>query len=176
MPVIKNIILVGSFLLFAISFISCGNAETKADVSDTLKTNSENNVVAPDKPAESAPAGPTSRSISPGGDKTSILQHIDTYLVSKLAYPDPETITVENKLPDIMIQKAIAEVIFKGRNGEVIKTDFYILENIEPGGSKSSRIAAGPAGATASAHILKLKSDDLTDGELIMVGSKYSPK
>jgi hypothetical protein len=176
MPILKKIILGGSFILSVISFNSCGNAETKADVSDTLKTNSENNVASTDKPVETAPAGPTSRSIEPDGDKTAILQHIDTYLVSKLAYPDPGTITVENKLPDIMIQKAIAEVIFESKNGEVIKTDFYILENIEPGGSKSSRIAAGPAGATASAHILKLKSDDLTDGELIMVGSKYSPK
>lgn len=176
MPDIKKIILGGTLICSAISFIACGSAETKTEVSDTLQTNSASGVVAPDKPAEPAPAGPTSRSVAPIGDKEAILQQIDTYLVSKLAYPDPGIITIENKLPDIMIQKAIAEVIFTSQNGEIVKSDFYILENIEPGGSKSSRITAGPLGATVSAHILKLKSDILTNGELILVGSKYSPK
>lgn len=175
MQTIKRTLLPFVLILSIVAFNSCGSAETKADVSDTLKTNTETKTVT-EQPAATVPSGPTSRSISPGGDKTAILQNIDSYLVSKLAYPDPGTITIENKLPDIMVQKVIAEVIFTKENGDIAKTDFYILENIEPGGSKSSKINAGPAGTTASAHILKLKSDDLTGGELLLVGSKYSPK
>lgn len=174
MPLPNRLFLTAAIVISMLSFESCGSAETKADVSDTLKTNTGSQPV----PEEAENTGPASRSVSvaePAGDKAAILRNIDSYLVSRVAYPEPGTITVENKLPDIMVQKAIAEVVFTKENGDTAKTDFYILENIEPGGSKSAKIAAGPQGTKASAHILKLKSDDLTGGELIMVGNKYSP-
>jgi len=172
MHLIKKLIFTTAVISLLVSFNSCGSAETKADVSDTLKTNTDNKP-APDALEKPAPGSRSVSAADPAGDKAAILRNIDSYMVSKLAYPDPGTITVENKLPDIMVQKAIAEVVFTKENGDTAKTDFYILENIEPGGSKSVKITAGPQGTKASAHILKLKSDDLTGGELIMVGNKY---
>ena len=172
-----------AFIAVISSCISCGSAETKADVSDTLKSEKQ-----ADKPANQ---GPSTRSITnpgsdktsiptnaanPGSDKTNILTNIDTYLVSNLGYPAPGTLTVENKIPEIMIQKAIVEVTITKENGDPLQTDFYILDNIESGGSKAAKIKVAGPGTKASAHILKLKCDDLTGGELIMVGSKYVPK
>lgn len=158
-----------------ISFSACGSASTKADVSDTL---SSKNTPAAEPPKDNAEAAaPRSAGADPLTDKVSVLTNIDSYLVASLAYPEPGTLTLTNKLPSsVMIQKAIAEVIITKENGDAVRSDFYILENIEPGGSKSTRITTGGNGTKASCHVLKLKSDDLTSGELILVGNKYTPR
>lgn len=167
---LKFLILIAS-IAATFTFSSCGSAGTKADVSDTLKSSKPADNAAP----ENNPA-PDARSAAaePVADKVSILTNIDSYLVSAVAYPEPATLTVTNKLNEFMIQKIIAEVVISKDNGDTVRTDFYILENLEPGGSKSTKINTGGAGTKASCHILKLRSDELTDGQLILVGSKFS--
>lgn len=174
------------FIAAAISSIyfleSCGAAETKADVSDTLKSNNE---------AKQEPAAVTDSSRTPvtgqnngnstqinvknpTAEKTQLLTNIDNYLVSTIN-AEQGTITVENKLPAMDVQKAIAEVVFSGTNGNEASREYYILENIEPNTSKSARLKTSPFGSLITVHIVKLKSDQLTGGELIIVGNKYSP-
>jgi hypothetical protein len=160
-------------------FISCGNSETKADVSGTLKkNNSDTGTGNPEaKPLDETPArSADADSPSTNIDKNNILSNIDKYLVSKVAYPNPGTVTLQNTFPDITIQKAYVEVNIIKDNGETVRTDYYIIENLEPGDSKSVKVNGATQGTRADAHIVKLKSSQLTNDELILVGSKFVPK
>jgi hypothetical protein len=69
----------------------------------------------------------TERSAEPAGnhDKNAILANIDKYLVSTLAYPDPGTVTIENTLPDVTIEKAYIEVNMVKDNGETQNRLFH---------------------------------------------------
>ena len=109
-------------------------------------------------------------------DKNKILANIDQYLVSTAAYPDPGTVTIKNTLPNITVQKAIIEVKILNASGAEARLDYYIVTNIEPGDSKTVKIASAAAGVSASCHVVKLNSNELTGGETIIVGSKYIPK
>lgn len=175
----KKIILVIITVAGINLFISCGNAETKADVSDTVSKKNTDTVAANSTPKPQD--GMATRSVNADSivsniDKKNILANIDKYLVSKFASPVPGAITVQNSFTDISVQKIIVEVSLVKENGDEVRTDYYIMENIEPGGSKSVKINIAAQFAKANCHIIKLKSDELTDGELIMVGSKYVPK
>ena len=79
-------------------------------------------------------------------------------------------------MSNIFIQKAVAEVVFTRNDGSEAARDYYIVENIEPKSTKAAKLKVNPEGETATIHIVKLKCDELTDGALILVGAKYSPK
>lgn len=182
--------ILGIYVIVAsIVFTSCRNtddnaddkAETKVNTPDTLQKKPADTVMAKVQPPEKKlPKGGTTRSIGPASssgnhDKNAILANIDQYLVTKLAYPDPGTVTLENTLTDITIQKAYIEVNIVKDDGQT-RTDYYILINIEPGDSKVVTITNPVKGTKASSHVVKLKSNELTDGELISVGIKFAPK
>jgi hypothetical protein len=129
---------------------------------------------------KSAKPGP----IVPAKNKSNeILANIDKYLVSKPDYPTPQAsggiingkVTVENTLPDITFQKAIVEVSILLEDGKEYRTDYYILQNIEPGDIKTVQIPKTTRGTKVTSHIVKLKSDQLTNGEMVVVGSKLVP-
>ena len=170
-----------SIIIASIVFTSCRSKDTKTDVPDTIQKKLVDTVSAKVQPEEKTTKSSTARSIepnrSPGNhDKNKILANIDQYLVSTAVYPDPGTVVIKNTLPDVTVQKAIIEVIILNANGTEARLDYYIVNNIDPGDSKTIKIAAAASGVSASSHVVKLKSNELTGGETIMVGKKYTPQ
>jgi len=167
-------------IIAAMVFTSCRSKDTKTDVPDTLQKKSADTVSVTVQPEEKPKPG-TARSIEPNRssgnhDKNKILANIDQYLVSTAAYPDPGTVVIKNTMPDVTVQKAILEVKILNASGAEARLDYYIVNNIEPGDSKTVKIAGAAAGVSASCHVVKLNSNELTGGETIIVGSKYVPK
>ena len=161
-------------------FASCGTSETKADISDTLKSEKEIAVRSPESATDSTTTPVIAQNTAiavknPATEKNGILSHIDNYLVSHID-ASQGAIIIENKLSNIFIQKVVAEVVFTRNDGTEAARDFYIIENIEPNSNKAAKLKSNPDGATAIIHIVKLKCDELTDGSLILVGVKFAPK
>lgn len=152
-------------IAFVILLASCNSSnKEKAASADTINIVGNN---APDTTAakESTPTARTpADSESTGNDE--ILRNIDNYLVSKI---ENGILTLENKLPDAIITKAVAQV-----TGPGVGPDYYNLINIDPGGSKTVRVKSNVAGQVC--HIVKLSSNELTGGETILVGDHYTPK
>jgi|SRR5688572_30530218 len=156
--------------------VSCNNnKDSKTDIADSVTTPKIDTTVA--APANPAPAKKEAepRSPAPGNGKNEILANIDQYLISKPSISEA-ALVVENTLKDATIIKAYAEVNIIDAAGKNLRTDFLILENIAPNDSKSVRIPDVTNAARITSHIIRLKSDELTDGETIMVGSRYVPK
>lgn len=136
---------------------------------------------APEKiPETSAPSG-TTRGLD---NNTDILANIDKYLVSTPEYQPPNsldggisnaTVVVRNEIPNISIQKALVEVSILLTDGKEYRTDYYTVINIEPGESKTFKIPVSARGQKLSSRIVKLKSTELTNGEMILVGDRYIP-
>jgi hypothetical protein len=175
----RHIIIVTTLALF----ISCGTNKRKTDDQDALKDTTTTNTTTTTTGTTSAATEPQpvqkesgARSADSGtNDKHAILANIDQHLISK---PDISnaTLTVENTLKDATIIKAYAEVSVLDANDKTLRTSYLILENIQPGDSKAVKIPDVSGGAKITSHIVRLKSDQLTDGETILVGSRYIPK
>ncbi|HMK25235.1 MAG TPA: hypothetical protein VK483_04330 [Chitinophagaceae bacterium] len=168
-------------IITSIVFSSCRSKDTKTDVSDTLQKKPVDTASANVQPEEKPKPGGTARSIEPNRpsgnpDKNKILANIDKYLVSTVAYPDPGTVAIKNTLPNVTVQKAIIEVTILKADGTEARLDYYIVNNIEPGDSKTVKIAGAADGVTARCHVVKLNSNELTGGETVMVGIKYVPQ
>lgn len=165
--------------IVSIFFVSCGSNKKEKDEINSSKnketdtmtgTGSAVNEPTP-LPKESSP-----RSVDSGNnDKHEILSHIDQYLISKPSLSNA-TLTVENTIKDAKIIKAYAEVSILDANDKNLRTSFLILENILPGDSKVVKIPDVSGGAKIVSNIVRLKSDELTNGETILVGSRYTPK
>lgn len=173
------------FLLFGFFIVSCGNAETKADrnAGDTIeKKNIPDSVKEPVPDSNSVKSG-TARGISISTEPDDILTNIDSYLVSKATFTSAGTsggilngvVTIENTLTDAGFQKAIIEVSILLTDGKEYRTDYYTIQNLEPGVKKTVRIPNTTRGASVICHVVKLKSAELTKGEMILVGSRYVP-
>ncbi len=176
-------------LLIAFGIASCGGAETKADSSDTLdkkkpptSSQPQTQPVTEEKIPDNTPApSAKTRGGVIGPENNEILAHIDKYLVSKADFPAPPasggirnaTVSLQNTLSDITFQKAILEVSILLPDGLEFRTDYYILQNIDPGDVKTVKIPNATRGNSISSHVVKLKSTQLTNGELILVGSNY---
>ena len=157
--------------------VSCNNnkKDSNSDISDSVtKPEIDTTVTAP---AEPAPAKKEAepRSAAPVNGKNEILANIDQYLISKPSISNA-ALVVENTLKDATIIKAYAEVTIIDAAGKELRKDFLILENISPNDSKSVRIPDVTNAAKITSHIIRLKSNELTDGETILVGSHYVPK
>ncbi len=175
----RYLIKLSSLLLISSFIIACGN--NKKDNGDSDRdTGVANSVTRPDSdltsPTTQAGTESNARSADSGtNDKDAILANIDQYLVSKTSIADA-TLTVQNTIKDATINKAYAEVKVMDANNKVLRSDFLILENIQAGDSKSVRIPNVSGAASISSRIVRLKSDQLTNGETINVGSLYVPK
>ncbi len=167
-----------SVIIASIVCTSCGRAEKKADAPDTLQKTFVDTIK--DKPEEKPEKISTTKPVAPekstgNPDKKTILPHINQYLVSTVAYPDPGTVVIKNNLPNISVQKAIIEVSILNATGTVVRVDYHIVNNLEPGDSKTIKITGSASGVSARSHVAKLMSNQLTGGETILVGSSYVP-
>lgn len=177
-----------SFLLFLsiTLFISCRDASTKADHTDTLKKNTPDSVAKTDRITDnniaSAPAA-TDSNIIKNPAVTDILANIDKHLVSKPVYPAPGlkggivngTVTVTNTLTNASFQKALIEVSILLADGKEYRTDYYLVINLEPGMTKTVKIPNTTQGSSVVSHIVKVKSPELTNSEYILTGNHYVP-
>lgn len=161
------------------TFVSCGGAETKADPSTDTNTNTER--TGADKIPEASPA-PAAKADSSAliPDSNEILAKIDQYLISTAAYPAGggtanATVTVTNTLSNITFQKAIIEVDIIAADGRLLKNDFYPIQNVEPGDIETIKIPGTAKGASIKSHVVKVKSNQLTNGEMVIVGALYEP-
>jgi len=176
-----NLLLIFSIIVV---LLSCGGAETKADPSpDTIRSNKER--TGPDKIPESQPAAAASANsdsslVIPGSNEI-ILAGIDQYLLSTPSFEKNSggisnaTITVKNTLSGITFQKAIIEVDILAADGKLLKNNFYPIQNIEPGDVETIKIPAVARAFSIKSHVVKVKSNQLTNGEMVIVGTLYEP-
>lgn len=187
-----------NFMLIMIAatifFAACSDAETKADRSGSKQkkeTDSAGNFI-PGRSDENILDNTTEKAMPPAGDTgqikndepNEVLANIDKYLVTKASYPPPGanggivngTVTVHNTLTDASFDRAMVEVRILLDDGKEYRTDFYTVINVEPGGTKTVKIPNTIRGNSVSTNVVKVKSNKLTNGEMIMVGSRYVPK
>lgn len=162
--------------------VSCGGAETKADPSAPDAYNKEE--IVDDKIPEAASELASKKdSISFIPDNNEILSRIDKYLVTTPVYTVPvtgssisnATVTVKNTLNNITFQKAIVEVNVLDTDGKLLRNDFYTIQNIEPGDVETIKLPNTAKAASINCHVVKVKSNTLTNGEMVMVGSLFDP-
>lgn len=191
-----------AIILIAIILTSCGNAETKTDVSTTVienKTDSSNAIVTPKEsegnvnsktavkegqpPATTAVKSEQTRGIqeklTPGNNE--ILAHIDQHLISTPQYTASPSggfincsVRVTNTLTEVTFQKALIELTILKPDGSLLRTDYYTVINVEPGGgTKIVLIPDNNQGVKIVTHIIKVKSNELTNGEFVLTGSRF---
>jgi hypothetical protein len=173
MKQIRSIILIiGS----AVMLNACGGAETKVEpeVPDTSTVQTEDQP-APVEEKEKVTPEPRSGAVDSQitGEKHEILRNIDKHLVSEQTASD--RLSVQNTLTDVDFQRVIVEVS-EMTNGQVTRTNFYQLTNLDAGSTKVVKITPPAAGAKLDIHIVKAKSTELTGGAMILVGNRYSPE
>lgn len=176
--------------LFAMSMIllslaSCGGADTKADPSeqnaDTYnKESSKSDDQIPEAMPSAAAAAAPEDSLVGIPDNNEILAKIDRYIISTPVYNadaggiSNAVVTVKNTLPKTTVQKAIVEVNTMDAAGHIIRNDFYTIQNLEPGDLETIKIPVSGKAASLVSHIVKLKSNELTNGEMLMVGTLFN--
>jgi hypothetical protein len=157
----------------ALMLHACGGAETKIDPEvtnvdpDTVEVQTEERV------PTAEPRSGTVVNPDLGNEKNEILRNIDKHLVSSQTASD--RISVENKLSDADFQRVIVEVSEMDASGKPTRTNFYQIVNLDAGSTKVVKIPPITEGANIEIHIIKAKSDALTGGAMILVGSRYSP-
>jgi len=182
-----------AFLIFIpvlILIASCGDANTKTETTDT------NNVM--NNQTDSTGRSSVTNVHDEVNEKKStasgnivvrempneILANIDQHLVSKVSFSEPPVggginngiVTIRNTLPDVTFQKVIVEVSILTESNEEYRADYYTFQNVEPGDSKSAKMPKTTRGIKAICHVIKVKSNELTNGEMILVGDKFSPR
>lgn len=174
-----NYKLVVTYILISSILLSCKYKDNKAEETppaEILRDSATQEKI----PEINTPSG-TTRGLDNNAD---ILANIDKYLVSTPNYQPPSTpntginhatVIVLNELPSITIQKALVEVSILLDDGKEYRTDYYNIINIEPGESKSFKIPVSARGNKIISRIVKLKSTELTNGEMILVGDRYVP-
>ena len=173
----KRIYSIPVLLVLVVFLFSCRGGETKADAEKETSTNKESKTE--EKIVQPQPATPVikdSLGARPGTNE--ILAKIDEYLVSTPVYKAQAgdlvniTVIVKNTLKDITFQKAIVEVTFRGADGKALKNDFFTIQNIEPGDVETIKIA-NTKGASMVSHVVKVKSNELTNGEMVLTGIHF---
>jgi len=161
-----------------------GNNETETETSVQTETETKTDKVESSDPAAASPASPATPMNSMKSDPNEILTHIDDYLISKATYPTPSTtdggisncsVVVKNTLPDAGFQSTMVEVNILLADGKEYRTEYYTLINLDPGTSKTIKIKDAKRGNSVFTHVVKIKSDELTKGESLVVGNHYEP-
>ncbi len=173
--------LIYSFLLISFPFIiACNDSATKAGTEEPKLTT-------PDRQA-SVPATDQTNVAKPDTMKATpadngILANIDKHLVSIIKFnelkPGTEGIrngllTVQNKLSNAVIQKAIVEIKILLADNKEYRTEYITMVNIEPGTEKIARLPDADRGVKVTAHVVKIKSPELTNGETLATGIYFS--
>lgn len=178
-----RLIKTSSLLLLITLIISCNGAENKADGSTDKTTINKEANSGSENIQQDLPKGPaastTPDSIGASPDNNEILARIDQYLVSKPEFQanasgiSNAVVTVKNTLTGTTFQKAIVEVNALSADGKVLRNDFYTIQNIEPGDLETIKIPAIPKAASLVSHVVKIKSNELTNGEMVLAGTHF---
>ena len=183
MQIQRNLLAI--FLLFFIA--SCNGIATKADDDKKPIENNEPGKMdtAPNSANSSSSVNlPNSTSLQPTTDPKTILANIDQFLVSRSIIPETTLntegisgamVTIQNLL-NSSFQKIIVEVSILLADNKEYRTDYYTLYNIEPASTKTIKIPNTSRGVKIVSHIIKVKSNELTNGEWILTGNRFVPK
>lgn len=175
-----------TLLLIALLFAACGGADNKADI----QTNEKEIPVARERAIDgNRAATPVKELPVTGNDKKTgpdeILTNIDKHIISSAVFEKPATntegihnclINIKNNLNNASFQKATVEVSILLNDGKEYRTDYYTIINLEPGGTKTIKIPNTSRGTSVVSHIIKVKSNELTNGEYVLTGDHYVPK
>ncbi|MEO5946102.1 MAG: hypothetical protein ABIP79_04760 [Chitinophagaceae bacterium] len=164
-----------------IFLLSCGDNTTKKEKPEVIDKALPYDSAVQESVIDTIQAIPKTIDTSINNDIKKILSNIDRYLISKAKLTpritgdgfSEATVTVKNILQHITIQNAFMEVNILTADDKQYRTDFYTLENIEPGSVKIIQIPESSRGVKIRSHIIKLTSDSLTNGETMMVGQNY---
>lgn len=183
-------------ITFGLILYSCGNADSKNEKeSSATETQAAGDLDPTNKEAPSAgfelnkearpQAAARAETESFRGkipDNNEILSHIDQYLVSTPQFTkgpnglSNATISIKNNLEAITIRKAIVQVTALTADGKMVRDDFFDIQNLEPGETETIRVPAATGAVSLLAQVVKLKSNELTNGEMILVGTHYNPQ
>ena len=168
-------------IVSSIIITSCGNAKTKADAAaGKIGTDTMMEKVTTEKKNEPV----TNDSADKKNGYAGILANIDKYLVCEAKYDQPGPnggivngiVSVKNLMPDITVQKAIVEVTILLYGTKEFLTNYYTVVNIGPGETKIIKLPTASRGTKVLSHIVKIKSDSLTNSEMVLVGNHYVPE
>ena len=186
-----NFLIAIAIISAAFQISSCGNADKKTNTeketsTDTVVTKNKiepSSRPAEEKPPTTDPGAGTTGIIPPKTPKDDILANIDQYLVSTATIPSPAnegiqnaSVSIKNTLSDVTFQKVIVEVSILTNEGAEFRTDYYVLQNVEPGETEKIKIPNATRGKSIVCHIVKLKSQELTNGEMVLVGHRVTAK
>jgi hypothetical protein len=181
--ILIHLLIVSSLIIL----VSCRGAENKAAVTVPLENKkSDTDQKKPDERIQDNTTTKSGQTNIPGFSSSSksndILANIDKYLISSAQFTATAkggiadgTVTVQNTLTDITFQKAYVEASILKENGQEYRTDYYTVINIEPGGNKVVRIPKAAQGIKVVTHVVKVKSNELTNGEMVLTGSRATP-
>ena len=167
-----------TLLIFAtVVLFACRGGETKADPETKDKEVNTEERIKDNPPSAAAASVPDSLgSTTPSNE---ILARIDQHLVSTPVFTAQATgdivnvsVTIKNTLKDITFQKAIVEVTVAGADGKALKTDYFTIQNIEPGDLETIKLP-NSKGISIVSHIVKVKSNQLTHGEMVLTGTHF---
>lgn len=180
MRLIKVVILLSSVFVLH----SCGGSASKKDESPA----DDKSAVKKDSPTQEdigtslSPAAKSDSSKKMAPDNNEILAKIDQYLVSTPDFKTPAggsglvnaTVIIKNKLPGVTFQKAIVEVVILAADGTQVADDFYTIQNIEPDDTETIKLPNNAKGASIRSNIVKVKSNEITNGEMVLAGTHFS--
>jgi hypothetical protein len=195
----KQLRLIPLIALFISGCRGCNDQADKekitSDTSQTVITNgpdttqkvTDTNNVSPSVPNSEAPEEKPSTNTTTSRDAAlpkkdpGVLAKIDQYLVSVPKFTTTPTggitqasITLTNKLSTASFQKAILEVTILKADNSVVSSNYYNVVNIEPGDSKQVNIPDSPQGSKIVVHVVKVRSNELTNGESVVTGVHYN--
>jgi len=177
--IISLLRIVGILSVTSIILTACGNAKNKLDTAAGRIATDTMEKIVPEKNSEPT----TSSNNNKKTERENILANIDKYLVCEARFDLPPAtggivngmVTVKNMLADISIQRATVEVTILLADNKEFRSDYYNVINIGPGEFKIIKLPTTSRGHKVVAHIVKLKSDTLTNSEMLLVGNHYVP-
>jgi len=183
MQIHRNLLLISLLVIIA----GCNGIATKAETDEVPNEKNETSKLNTDLNSNNKSSSvnlPNSTSLQPTTDPKTILANIDQFLVSRSIIPETTLntegisgamVTIQNLL-NSSFQKIIVEVSILLADNKEYRTDYYTLYNIEPASTKTIKIPNTSRGVKIVSHIIKVKSNELTNGEWILTGNRFVPK
>lgn len=183
MQIHRNLLLISLLVIIA----GCNGIATKAETDEVPNEKNETSKLNTDLNSNNKSSSvtlPDSTSLQPTTDPKIILANIDQFLVSRSIIPETTLntegisgamVTIQNSL-NFSFQKIIVEVSILLADDKEYRTDYYTLYNIEPASTKTIKIPNTSRGVKIVSHVIKVKSNELTNGEWILTGNRFVPK
>ena len=183
MQIHRNLLLIS----FLVIISGCNEIATKAETDEVPNEKNETSKLNTDLNSNNKSSSvtlPDSTSLQPTTDPNIILANIDQFLVSRSIIPETTVntegiygamVTIQSSL-NFSFQKIIVEVSILLADDKEYRTDYYTLYNIEPASTKTIKIPNTSRGVKIVSHVIKVKSNELTNGEWILTGNRFVPK